>query len=84
MMRLWTIFFKTIKLCVFAGCKDNKRKKFPETIMKKEEHDDMLVKIIREEPKNNFGEEESGTSLSHSEKPNVEMDSTSLAFKDDQ
>ena len=34
----------TNKLCVFAGCKDNERRKWSKTIVKEEEDEDVLLK----------------------------------------
>ena len=52
--------------------------------MKRKEDEDLLSQSIREKPNQNFGEEESGIALSHSEEPVIKLDSTSLDFKEGQ
>ena len=44
----------------------------------------MLSQSIQENPNQNFGEEEDGTTLSHSEEPARELNSTSLDSKENQ
>ena len=74
--------FKFNDLCVFAGYQvSNERRKWFEIVMQKED-EDMLYQSIKEKPIQNFGEEEDGMALSHSEEPTRELNSTSLDSKE--
>ena len=66
-----------------VGCKGNERRKWFETVIEKEEDEDVLFKSIRENPNHKFGEED-WTSFSHIEELARELNITSLAFKQGQ
>ena len=74
--------FKFNELCVFAGYqKSNEGRQWFEIVMHKEEDEGMLSQNIKVKPNQNFGEGEDGTTLSHSEEPTRELNSTSLDSK---
>lgn len=71
--------FKSNKLCVFAGYqRTNEQGHWSGCVMKRKEDEYILFQSIINKPNQIFGEEESGTTLSHSEELVMKLDSTSL------